>query len=156
MLTRQPVCENEIVPSLHSNLGGVSAAGGGVAAAAVCCGAGACATGFGDKAQPAHESRINKAKPIRIRVASGKPHSAADAVDVVARQPAAKRVQHTTAQPDSDIRANAFRAGRWTGAILKWKQTSRDAGAAAALALSVPRDGSAKISKRRSSPPGRE
>jgi hypothetical protein len=73
MLTRQPVCETEIVPSLHSNLGVASAAGGGIdAAAACCCGAGACATGFGDKAQPAQESRIDKAKPVRIRVASGK------------------------------------------------------------------------------------
>jgi hypothetical protein len=71
MLTRQPVCETEIVPSLHSNLGVGSAAGGGIEAAA-CCGAGACATGFGDKAQPAQESRIDKAKPVRIRVASGK------------------------------------------------------------------------------------
>jgi hypothetical protein len=73
MLTRQPVCEIEIVPSLHSNLGTGSAACGGIDAAAACCGAGACATGFGDKAQPAHESRIDKAKPVRIRVASGKP-----------------------------------------------------------------------------------
>jgi hypothetical protein len=73
MLTRQPVWETEIVPSLHSNLGAGSAACGGIDAAAACCGAGACATGFGDKAQPAHESRIDNAKPIRIRVASGKP-----------------------------------------------------------------------------------
>jgi len=60
MLARQPVCENEIVPSLHSNFGVASAAGAGIGAAAVCCGAGACATGFWDHAQPAHESRINK------------------------------------------------------------------------------------------------
>jgi hypothetical protein len=73
MLMRQPVCETEIVPSLHSNRGAGSAAGGGFDATAACCGAGACATGFGDKAQPAHESRIDKAKPIRICVASGKP-----------------------------------------------------------------------------------
>jgi hypothetical protein len=72
MFTRQPVCETEIVPSLHSNLGVGSAACDGIEAAAACCGAGACATGFGDKAQPAHESRIDKAKPVRIRVASGK------------------------------------------------------------------------------------
>jgi len=71
MLTRQPVCETEIVPSLHSNLGVGSAACGGIDAAAACCATGACATGFGDKAQPAHESRIDKAKPVRIRVASG-------------------------------------------------------------------------------------
>ena len=73
MLTRHPVCETEIVPSLHSNLGVGSAACGGIDAATACCGAGACATGFGDKAQPAHESRIDRAKPIRIHVASGKP-----------------------------------------------------------------------------------
>jgi hypothetical protein len=74
MLTRQPVWETEIVPSLHSNLGAGSAACGGIDATAACCGAGTCATGFGDKAaQPAHESRMDKAKPIRIRVASGKP-----------------------------------------------------------------------------------
>jgi hypothetical protein len=78
MLTRQPACENEIVPSLHSNLGAASAAGAGVGRAAVCWGAGARACGFGAKAQPAHHGKINKAeidkaKPIRIRVASGKP-----------------------------------------------------------------------------------
>jgi hypothetical protein len=72
MLTRQPVCETDIVPSLHSNLDVGSAACGGFAEVADCCGAGACATGFGDKAQPAHESRIDKANPVRIRVASGK------------------------------------------------------------------------------------
>jgi hypothetical protein len=72
MLTRQPVCETEMVPSLHSNLGvGSAAACGGIDAAAACCATGACATGFGDKAQPAHDSRIDKAKPVRIRVASG-------------------------------------------------------------------------------------
>src|SRR5271154_2949562 len=103
MLTRQPVCETEIVPSLHSNLGTGSAACGGIDAAAACCGAGACATGFGDKAQPAHESRINKAKPVRIRVASGKLPPAADRVDLVAGQPAATRVQATTLRHDSNI-----------------------------------------------------
>ena len=100
---RQPVCETEIVPSLHSNLGTVSATGGGIDAAAVCCGAGASATGFGDKAQPAHRSRIDKAKPIRIRAASGKAPAAADGVDLVARQSAATRVQATTAPHDSNI-----------------------------------------------------
>ena len=103
MLMRQPVCETEIVPSLHSNLGTVSATGGGIDAAAVCCGAGASATGFGDKAQPAHRSRIDKAKPIRIRAASGKAPAAADGVDLVARQSAATRVQATTAPHDSNI-----------------------------------------------------
>jgi hypothetical protein len=34
MLSRQPVCDTEIVPSLHSNLGGASAAGAGAAGAA--------------------------------------------------------------------------------------------------------------------------
>jgi hypothetical protein len=66
---RQPVCDTDIVPSLHSNLGVGSAAGAGVDTEAVCCGAGACATGFGDRAQPALNSRIDKAKPIRIRAA---------------------------------------------------------------------------------------
>ncbi|SDS24572.1 hypothetical protein SAMN05444158_1457 [Bradyrhizobium canariense] len=67
MLTRQPVCETEIVPSLHSKLGGeASAAGAGFGGAAACSGAGTCATGFCDKAQPAHQSTMNKAEPVRI------------------------------------------------------------------------------------------
>ena len=69
MLMRQPDCEVEIVPSLHSNLGGVaSATGAGFSSAAACCGA--TAAGFPDKAQPAHQREINTATPIRIRVAS--------------------------------------------------------------------------------------
>ena len=72
MLTRQPDCETEIVPSLHSNLGASSASTAGLAGtAAVCCAAGVCATGFGDQAQPAHENKINSAEPGRIGVASG-------------------------------------------------------------------------------------
>ena len=72
MLTRQPDCETEIVPSLHSNLGATSASAAGLGGtAAVCCAAGVCATGFGDQAQPAHESKINSAEPGRIGVASG-------------------------------------------------------------------------------------
>jgi hypothetical protein len=102
MLTRQPVCETEIVPSLHSNLGVGSTACGGIDAAAACCGAGACATGFGGKAQPAHESRIDKAKPVRIRVASGKPFQQpiGSTSSRANRQP---RVHATTAQRDSNI-----------------------------------------------------
>jgi hypothetical protein len=67
MLTRQPVCETEIVPSLHSKLADeASATGAGFCGAAACCGAGFCAMGFCDKAQPAHESKINKAELARI------------------------------------------------------------------------------------------
>jgi hypothetical protein len=72
MLTRQPDCETEIVPSLHSNLGAASPSGAGLGGiAAVCCAAGVCATGFGDQAQPAHENKINSAEPGRIGVAFG-------------------------------------------------------------------------------------
>jgi hypothetical protein len=67
MLTRQPVCETEIVPSLHSKLGDeASATGAGFCGAPACCGAEFCAMGFCDKAQPAHESKINKAELARI------------------------------------------------------------------------------------------
>jgi hypothetical protein len=69
MLTRQPDCEVEIVPSLHSNLAGaVSATGAVFSSAAACWGAGACAAGFSDanQAQPAHQREINTAMPIRI------------------------------------------------------------------------------------------
>ncbi len=84
MLTRQPYCETEIVPSLHSNLGGsASAAGAGFSSAAACWGAGACATGFGDRAQPAQESEINKTMPVRIRASFRKTTPAADAVGFV-------------------------------------------------------------------------
>jgi hypothetical protein len=72
MLTRQPCCEVEIVPSLHSNLAGaVSATGAVFSCAAACWGAGANAAGFSDRAQPAQQSEINTAMPIRIWVASG-------------------------------------------------------------------------------------
>jgi hypothetical protein len=37
MLTRQPDCETEIVPSLHSNLGETSASGAGLAGTAAVC-----------------------------------------------------------------------------------------------------------------------
>jgi hypothetical protein len=71
MLTWQPVCEIEIVPSLHSNLAGAaSATGAGFSAAAACCGAGACATGFWNEAQPAHQTEINKTRSIRMCAAS--------------------------------------------------------------------------------------
>ena len=72
MLRRQPCCENEIVPSLHSNLAvAASATGADRSGAAACCGAAACAAGFSDNAQPAHESEISTTMPIRICVASG-------------------------------------------------------------------------------------
>jgi hypothetical protein len=72
MLMRQPCCENEIVPSLHSNLAvAASAIGGDVSGTAACCGAAACAAvGFSDKAQPVHESEISTTMPIRICAAS--------------------------------------------------------------------------------------
>ena len=69
MLTRQPDCEVEIVPSLHSNRGGAaSATGAGFSSAADCWGA--TAAGFSDKAQPAHQRDIHTTMPIRIWVAS--------------------------------------------------------------------------------------
>ncbi len=72
MLTWQPVCETEIVPSLHSNLAGAaSATGAGFSAAAACCGAGTCASGFWNEAQPAHQTEINKTRSIRMFAASG-------------------------------------------------------------------------------------
>jgi hypothetical protein len=65
MLMRQPVCEVEIVPSLHSNLGGgASATGAGFSSVAACWGA--CAAGFSDRAQAAHHSEINTTMPIRM------------------------------------------------------------------------------------------
>jgi hypothetical protein len=67
MLTRQPCCEVEIVPSLHSNLAGAASATGAVfSSTAACWGAGASAAGFSDRAQPAHQKQINTAMPIRI------------------------------------------------------------------------------------------
>jgi hypothetical protein len=76
MLTRQPYCETEMVPSLHSNFAGAaSASDAGFRGVAACWGTGASATGFTGAAQPAHEREINKTAPVRIRVASGKPRS---------------------------------------------------------------------------------
>jgi hypothetical protein len=67
MLTRQPCCEVDIVPSLHSNLAGaVSATGAVFSGAAACSDAGASAADFSDRAQPAHHSEINTATAIRI------------------------------------------------------------------------------------------
>jgi hypothetical protein len=134
MLRRQPVCETEIVPSLHSNRGVESAACGGIEAAAACCGAGACATVFGDKAQPAHESsRIDKAKPIRIRVASGKR----------LQQPIGSRANRQlhafTLQRCRMIRTSralAFHGSLMGHAVLQMEtKASRNAGAAAAFAF---------------------
>jgi hypothetical protein len=74
MLTRQPYCDVEIVPSLHSNLAGAASATGGTGAvfssAAACWGAGASAAGFSSQAQPPHQRETNTAMPIRIWVAS--------------------------------------------------------------------------------------
>jgi hypothetical protein len=72
MLTRQPNCEVEIVPSLHSNLAGAGSATGAVfSSTAVCWGAGASVADFSDKAQPAHQREIKTAMPIRIWGAFG-------------------------------------------------------------------------------------
>jgi hypothetical protein len=74
MLTRQPYCDVEIVPSLHSNLAGAASATGGTGAifsgAAACWGAGASAAGFSNQAQPPHQRAIDTAMPIRIWLAS--------------------------------------------------------------------------------------
>ena len=66
----QASCELEIVPSLHSNLGGVASATGAEMDddATAGCGAGACATDFSKAAQPAHENNINNATAERICV----------------------------------------------------------------------------------------
>ncbi|MDB5608998.1 MAG: hypothetical protein JWP25_5898 [Bradyrhizobium sp.] len=110
MLTRQPYCETEIVPSLHSNLGGsASVAGTGFSNAAACWGAGACATGFGDKAQPAQESEINKTGPVRIRASFRKTTPAADAIGSSSGNRLARELlQHTTAVHDSDIKSRCL------------------------------------------------
>jgi hypothetical protein len=88
MLSRQPVCENEIVPSLHSNFGdAVSATGAGLAATAACWGAGAWATGLSNEAQPAQPTESNKTRLIRIGVSVRKLLQRADAVGPVGSQP---------------------------------------------------------------------
>jgi hypothetical protein len=93
ILTRQPYCEVEIVPSLHSNLAGAASATGAVfsGAAACCWGAGASAADFSDKAQPAHQREINTATPIRIWVAS-RPLRGPLRMAVCDDQPAAREV----------------------------------------------------------------
>jgi hypothetical protein len=88
MLTRQPVCENEIVPSLHSKRGdATSATGAGLGAAAACWGAGAWATGLSNEAQPAQQTESNKTRFIRICVGVRKPLQRADAVGRISSQP---------------------------------------------------------------------
>jgi len=83
MLMRQPDCEVEIVPSLHSNLAGAaSATGAAFSSTAVCWGVGAGAADFSDKAQPAHHREIKTAMPIRIW-GSFRTTSAADADGLV-------------------------------------------------------------------------
>jgi hypothetical protein len=69
MLTRQPYWETDTVPSLHSNLAAAAsaAAAGFSAGVAAGWGAGACASGFGDNAQPAHDREINRTRSIRMR-----------------------------------------------------------------------------------------
>ena len=88
MLTRQPVCENEMVPSLHSNLGdAASAAGAGLASTAAFCGAGAWATGFSnEEAQPAHQTESNKTRSIRICASVRRLLQRADTVGAVGSQ----------------------------------------------------------------------
>ena len=104
MLTRQPCCEVEIVPSLHSNLAGaVSATGAVFSCAAACWGAGANAAGFSDRAQPAQQSEINTAMPIRIWVASGPLQRPMRMVSCYDQPAAAEIPQHTTAGHDSNI-----------------------------------------------------
>jgi len=76
MSTRQSDCEAEIVPSLHSKRGDVSAADVSAAGAAFDAtaraeGVGFCATGFCDRAQLAHKSRISKAEAVRIALHPG-------------------------------------------------------------------------------------
>jgi hypothetical protein len=89
MFIRQPVCETEIVPSLHSNRGGeASATGAGVGTGAAACGGAAfCAAGFCDQAQPAHDSKINRAGPIRIAALPKSRPRKADAEESWQRQP---------------------------------------------------------------------
>jgi hypothetical protein len=87
MLRRQPVCETEIVPSLHSNLGGEASATGAGVGAAACGGAALCATGFCDQAQPAHDSKISRAGPIRIASLPKSRPRKADAEESWQRQP---------------------------------------------------------------------
>jgi hypothetical protein len=105
MLRRQPCCEVEIVPSLHSNLAGAASATGAVfSSTAVCWGAGASVADFSDKAQPAHQREIKTAMPIRIWVASGpfqRPIRMVSCDDQPCR--ATELRQHTTAAHDSDM-----------------------------------------------------
>jgi hypothetical protein len=102
MATRQPSCEIETVPSLHSNLGdAASATGGGFAGTAACWGAGACAAGFWKKAQPVHENAIDRARTNRTCAASGTAPAAGRLASW--NQPVSLGLlQHITAEPDSD------------------------------------------------------
>jgi hypothetical protein len=113
MLTRQPVCETEIVPSLHSKRGGaISATGAGLATAAACWGAGAWATGLSNEAQPAQQTKSNKTRFIRICVGVRKPLQRADVVGRSAANPPARELlQHTTAARDSDMTERRLHGG---------------------------------------------
>lgn len=109
MLIRQPVCDTEMVPSLHSNRGVAPAAGAGTGggAAATCGGAGACAAGFCDQAQPAQDmaehSRISRAGSVRIAIAFAKT-APADGGAGFRRQSTEPQIcKHTMPRRDSDM-----------------------------------------------------
>jgi hypothetical protein len=72
MSTRQASCDFEIDPSLQVKpAGAASATGAGFCGAAACGAVAACAAGLLKRAQPVHESTINKTRPNRIFMASG-------------------------------------------------------------------------------------
>jgi hypothetical protein len=113
MLTRQPDCEVEIVPSLHSNLAGAVPATGAVfSSAAACWGAGACAAGFSDanQAQPAHKERSIQ----QCRSAFGElPEHRSGRCGwfrATTRLAAYELRQHTTAGHDSNMKGANFAA----------------------------------------------
>lgn len=111
MSTRQSDCEAEIVPSLHSKRGevlaaDVSARGAGFDATARAGGVGFCATGFCDRAQLAHKSRISKAEAVRIALHPGGYAGAAIVANYLrttAFQPINSPDTDTTERLDSDM-----------------------------------------------------
>jgi hypothetical protein len=119
MLTRQPCCEVDIVPSLHSNLAGAASATGAVlSGAAACSGAGASAAGFSDRAQPAHQRQINTAMPIRIWVTSGPLQRPMRMVSCHDQPAACELPQHTTAGHDSNIEGLGEAIENWKAGTL--------------------------------------
>jgi hypothetical protein len=104
MLMRQPDCEVEIVPSLHSNRGGAASAtgGAGFSSAAACWGT--AAAGFSDKAQPALQSEISTAMPIRIWSLPKRLQRPMWMGGVATSLTACERRQHTTAADDSNMK----------------------------------------------------